>query len=499
MPGMMSATSPGMMNATAEFESLMAMNGDVGGVAPRWARKENGDRFIPSRRGLETAHHALSKKENRDDDDDGNLTRSAKKAKRVSQETREHALKAGLLANGCIDDADSRIIHYKDKAPAAPSGYTSDLRVLYTAKNTSFGTKTVSTKGTIGKVARHIPTAASRVLDAPELLDDYYCNLVEWGKNNRVAVALGSTVYVWNAADGTICELADVAIQGQEGNYVGAVAWLPGETSAGHLAIGAANGVTELWDVAAERCLRRMDGHSARVSALAWNGHIVTSAGRDANIIHHDVRVRHHAVGSCQGHTQEICGLAYSLDGQTLASGANDNLVHLWSAAATGIRRQAPIRSLADHCAAVKALAWCPHDRNVLATGAGTADRTIKIWNAQLGTMLNSVDTGSQVCALQWNPHEKELLSGHGYANNELALWSYPTMARVKDLKGHDGRILSLGISPDGTTALSAGADETLRFWQCFGDPLVAKKKAKHHLGVHKNNFVNTGRPLSIR
>ena len=30
--------------------------------------------------------------------------------------------------------------------------------------------------------------------------------------------------------------------------------------------------------------------------------------------------------------------------------------------------------------AAVKALAWCPHDRHVLATGGGTADRCIKLW-----------------------------------------------------------------------------------------------------------------------
>ena len=51
-------------------------------------------------------------------------------------------------------------------------------------------------------------------------------------------------------------------------------------------------------------------------------------------------------------------------------------------------------------------------------------------------------------------------------------------MARVKDLKGHTGRVLSLCVSPDGSTALSAGADETLRFWECFG--AAAPKKKKH-------------------
>ena len=96
----------------------------------------------------------------------------------------------------------------------------------------------------------------------------------------------------------------------------------------------------------------------------------------------------------------------------------------LWSAAQSGVRGAAPAHSLNEHCAAVKALAWCPHDRHVLATGGGTADRCIKLWNASRGgASLNSIDTGSQVCALAWNPREKELLSGHGYAENQLSLW----------------------------------------------------------------------------
>ncbi len=49
-----------------------------------------------------------------------------------------------------------------------------------------------------------------------------------------------------------------------------------------------------------------MGGHSARVSSLAWNRHILTSGGKDTNIIQHDVRVANHAVTSLQGHTQEV-------------------------------------------------------------------------------------------------------------------------------------------------------------------------------------------------
>lgn len=56
-----------------------------------------------------------------------------------------------------------------------------------------------------------------------------------------------------------------------------------------------------------------------------------------------------------------------------------------------------PLHVLNDHQAAVKALAWSSNERNILASGGGTADRCIKFWNTSSGVLLNSVDTGSQV------------------------------------------------------------------------------------------------------
>lgn len=88
------------------------------------------------------------------------------------------------------------------------------------------------------------------------------------------------------------------------------------------------------------------------------------------------------------------------------------------------------------------------------------------------------MDTGSQVCALQWSPFEKELLSSHGFAENQLCLWKYPTMARTKELKGHSSRVLHMATSPDGSMVVSAAADETLRFWSVFGSEGKKKEAA---------------------
>jgi len=218
-----------------------------------------------------------------------------------------------------------------------------------------------------------------------------------------------------------------------------------------------------------------MDGHSERISSLSWNKHILSSGSRDGNIVNHDVRIARHAVSTLLGHEQEVCGLEWSPDGTTLASGGNDNKLCLWDVNQSLNPR--PRFELTEHQAAVKALAWSPHDRNLLATGGGTADRCIKFWNCNTGSMLNSIDTGSQVCALQWNRHEKEILSSHGFAQNQLCLWKYPTMAKVKELKGHTARVLHMSQSPDGSCIVSAAADETLRFWDVFGDGGKGKKR----------------------
>lgn len=37
----------------------------------------------------------------------------------------------------------------------------------------------------------------------------------------------------------------------------------------------------------------------------------------------------------------------------------------------------------------------------------------------------------AQVCALQWNRHEREILSSHGYSKNQLCLWKYPSLIKV--------------------------------------------------------------------
>ena len=40
---------------------------------------------------------------------------------------------------------------------------------------------------------------------------------------------------------------------------------------------------------------------------------------------------------------------------------------------------------------------------------------------------------GSQVSSIVWNTEYKELVSGHGFSQNQLTVWKYPSLAKVNN------------------------------------------------------------------
>ncbi|KAF7491395.1 Protein FIZZY-RELATED 2 [Sarcoptes scabiei] len=308
------------------------------------------------------------------------------------------------------------------------------------------------------KTTRKISKMPFKVLDAPELQDDFYLNLVDWSNTNILSVGLGGCVYLWSACTSQVTRLCDFT---SEGNPVTSVSW----SERGNLiSVGTQRGFVQVWDVAALKCLKQFDGHSGRVGCLAWNGDTVCSGSRDRYIFQRDIRSwSTHPERKLASHRQEVCGLKWSPDNQLLASGGNDNRIHIWNQTSTQ-----PAQTYTEHLAAVKAIAWSPHHHGLLASGGGTADRCIRFWNTLTGQPMQCVDTGSQVCNLAWSKHAPELVSTHGYSQNQILVWKYPSLVQVAKLTGHSFRVLYLAISPDGESIVTGAGDETLRFWNVF-------------------------------
>uniref|UniRef100_A0A673X1E9 Fizzy and cell division cycle 20 related 1 n=1 Tax=Salmo trutta TaxID=8032 RepID=A0A673X1E9_SALTR len=101
------------------------------------------------------------------------------------------------------------------------------------------------------KLTRKIAKIPLKVLDAPELQDDFYLNLVDWSALN----VLSRLRHLSISGVTRLCDLA------MEGDSVTSVGWSEGN----HVAVGTHKGYVQIWDAAAGKKLFTREGHTARV------------------------------------------------------------------------------------------------------------------------------------------------------------------------------------------------------------------------------------------
>jgi hypothetical protein len=128
------------------------------------------DRFIPSRCNLDTDHALFQLGQ----ENQGSPRRGADAAADKSPAKAEYQK---LLAASLNVNEQARVLAFKHKAPAPPEGHDSGLASLYSANLGQAPSR---------KQFRHVPTTQERILDAPDLVDDYYLNLLDWSSNNVV-------------------------------------------------------------------------------------------------------------------------------------------------------------------------------------------------------------------------------------------------------------------------------------------------------------------------
>ena len=156
-------------------------------------------------------------------------------------------------------------------------------------------------------------------MHASGLVDDFYLNVLDCSCSDVLAVGMGSSVDIWSTRTGRASRFCELGSR----YSVTSVAWSPDGLQ---LALGRHDGEVQLYDVATAKKLRTYGGHSRRVAALAWNGSSLSTGGRDKHILHRDTRDRGRPV-KLQGHSEEVCGLKWSYDGQQLASGGNESAI----------------------------------------------------------------------------------------------------------------------------------------------------------------------------
>ncbi|MEL6325466.1 MAG: NB-ARC domain-containing protein, partial [Cyanobacteria bacterium J06626_23] len=172
------------------------------------------------------------------------------------------------------------------------------------------------------------------------------------------------------------------------------------------------------------------------------------------------------------GHRNWICSIAFRADGVQLASGSADRTIKLWEAS-TGTCLQ----TLEGHTNWVLSVVFSA-DGQYLASGS--ADHTIKLWDVKTGQCLQTLEGHSRaVWSVAFSPAGEVLVSGS--VDSTLKVWDIRTGECLQTFTGHEQGVWSVAFSPQGDTVASGSADRTIKLWD------VQTGHCQHTLTGHRN------------
>ena len=200
-----------------------------------------------------------------------------------------------------------------------------------------------------------------------------------------------------------------------------------------------------------------LEGHTDIVWSVAFspNGQTLASGSQDRTIRLWNLN-NGNLKRTLTGHRDAVNSIAFSPDGRTLASGSWDGTIRLWNPNNGNLKR-----TLTGHTDGISSVAFSP-DGQTLASASG--DRTIRLWNPNNGNLKRTLTGHTDgISSVAFSPDGQALASGS--PDQTIRLWNPNNGKHIKTLTGHTGDIPRMMFSPDGRTLASGSRDQMVRLW----------------------------------
>jgi len=160
---------------------------------------------------------------------------------------------------------------------------------------------------------------------------------------------------------------------------------------------------------------------------------------------------------SFDGHAELIRDLAYSPDGDHIATASWDGSVRVWNA-------ESGKELLSLHHPGARSVAFSEDGRQLVSAGL---DKFVRLWSAESGKELGHFEGHvSPEIAVTFLRDGERLVSGGGSGDNSIRIWDAATGKVMRQIDGHSDAVFDVAVSPDGRRIASASYDGTCAVWE---------------------------------
>ncbi|OYD90727.1 ribosome assembly protein 4 [Nostoc sp. 'Peltigera membranacea cyanobiont' 213] len=160
-------------------------------------------------------------------------------------------------------------------------------------------------------------------------------------------------------------------------------------------------------------------------------------------------------VNTLEGHSSPVRSVAYSPNGQQLASASEDYTIKIWEVSSGKL-----LKTFKGHSRLVFSVAYSPNGQQLAST---SEDNTIKIWDVSSGKLLKTLKGRDWGYSVAYSPNGQQLASAN--YDSTIKIWDVSSGKLLKILKGHTGSVTSVAYSPNGQQLASASFDNTIKIW----------------------------------